>query len=309
MRPAVHVAASRLRIDSATAQVVRALDAVGVQSILLKGASNRRWLGTAAERGYADCDLLIAPEDREMAERVLSSLGFKAELDVARMPPWWREHGVAWVRDADLAVIDVHRTLPGVGVDDRRAWQLLSTGTEEIIIGGYPTRALAVPARAMHVALHAAHHGPSDSTGVGELSRALERADVGTWREATALAQELGALDAFLAGLRIVPAGRHVAAQLGIDANPSLEIALVGEASRASALTLERFVHAGSVRTRLSMIRYKLVPPDTFIRRWSPLAQRGVIGLMIAYAWRPVWVLIRVPAAVRTWRKARRRRD
>ncbi len=302
------MAAARLRVDSATAEVLKALDAAEVQTILLKGASNRQWLGTADERGYADCDVLVAPKERGRAERVLSSLGFEAELNIHRMPTWWREHDVAWIRDADVAVIDVHRTLPGVGVDDRRAWDLLSTGAEQIVVGGYTARALALPARAMHVALQTAHDGPSDRA-LSQLTRVLERADEKTWRDAAALANELGALGVFLAGLRLVPAGQELAARLGIESDPRVEVALLGEESRASALTIERFVHAGSLGTRLSMIRYKLVPPKTFIRRWSPLARRGWIGLMIAYAWRPIWVLIRAPGAIRTWRRARELRD
>lgn len=305
MRRGIHVAAARLRVDSATAEVLKALAAAGVQSILLKGASNRQWLGTADERAYADCDLLVAPEDRKMAERVLSTLGFEAEVDVDRMPAWWQEHGVAWIRDADLAVIDVHRTLPGAGVDDHRAWELLSSGAEQIVVGGQTARAPAVAVRAMHVALHTAHHGPSDRA-LSELSRALERADEDTWRAAAQLARQLEALDVFLSGLRLVPAGQALAARLGIETDRRLEVALLGEESRSSALTLDRFAHAGGVRTGLSMIRHKLVPPKTFIRRWSPLARRGGAGLMIAYAWRPVWVLIRVPAALRAWRRARR---
>ncbi len=49
MRRAVRAAAARLRIDSATAEVFRTLDAAAVESILLKGASNRQWLWDGAE--------------------------------------------------------------------------------------------------------------------------------------------------------------------------------------------------------------------------------------------------------------------
>ncbi len=309
MRPAVRVAAARLRVDSATAEVLRALDAARVESILLKGASNRRWLGTDAKRGYADCDLLVGPDDLAVAERVLSSLGFAAELDVARMPAWWREHAVAWTREVDLAAIDLHRTLPGIGVDDRRAWSLLSTGTEQLIVGGYPARVLAVPARAVQAALHAAHHGDRASPALSDLTRALLQTDEGTWQVAAALASDLGAVDAFLAGLRLDPAGDELAARLGIHARARVQTALVEATLRAPVLSVDRFARANGLRTRLSMIRHKLVPPRTFMRSWSPLARRGLAGLLLAYAWRPVWVLTRVPAALRTWRKARRAAD
>ena len=33
------------------------------------------------------------------------------------------------------------------------------------------------------------------------------------------------------------------------------------------------------------------LPPVSFIRAWSPLATRGRVGLVAAYAYRPLWVL------------------
>ena len=65
-------------------------------------------------------------------------------------------------------------------------------------------------------------------------------------------------------------------------------------------------MHAGSLRTRLSMIWHKLFPPVTFLRHWSPLARRGRLGTLIAYAWRPMWVMVRALAAVRAWLRAHR---
>lgn len=308
MRPAVRAAAARLRIDSATADVLRAFDAAGVQSILLKGAGNRQWLGkVGGDRAPADCDLLVRPRDGGLAARVLSGLGFVSELDVTQMPDWWREHAVAWTREDDLATIDAHRTLPGVGVNDRRAWELLSAGAEQIIVGGQPASVPPPPARAMLLALHAAHHGPGTPHVLSDLERGLQRANQGTWREAARLAQQLGALDAFLAGLRLLPAGRALADQMGIEATTSVAVALLGhgDSSRAPALTLERFTRARDLHTRCSILRYKLFPPPTFMRRWTPLAHRGRTGLIVAYVWRPVWVVYRLPAAVRVWRRAK----
>jgi hypothetical protein len=305
MRPAVRAAVARLRIDSASADVLRAFDDAGVESVLLKGASNREWLGDAGQSGgYADCDLLIHPDHGDEAARVLVSLGFVAELEAERMPTWWREHAIAWIREQDRATMDVHRTLPGVAVDDRRAWALLTAGAQEIVVGGYAARALAIPARAMHIAIHAAHHG-RDSAGRRDLNRALERCDDDTWRAAAELARKLGALDALLTGLRMVPAGLEVAGRIGVETHPCFENAVVGTSSRGPALTIERFVRAGSIHTRLSMIRHKLIPPKTFIRRWSRLARRGRLGLMVAYAWRPLWVLAHLPRAALTWRRGR----
>lgn len=304
---AVRAAAARLRIDSATAEVLRAFDAAGVQTILLKGASSRQWLERAPgeARWYADCDLLVRPEDHEAAARVLNGLGFIADLDAGKMPAWWREHDLSWRRRDDEAIIDLHRTLPGLGVDDARAWALLSADAHQIVVGGYAAQAPAIPARAMHLALHAAHHGPNWSMGLGDLERALERADEDTWGAAAALADRLDATPAFVAGLRTVPAGRALVERLGLESAPALQTALLGERSRAPAVTIERLVRADSLRKRLSMTWRKLIPPVTFMRHWSPLARRGRLGLLLAYLWRPVWVLVRAPAAVAAWRRAR----
>jgi hypothetical protein len=53
----------------------------------------------------------------------------------------------------------------------------------------------------------------------------------------------------------------------------------------------------------------KTFPPPAFMRAWSPLARRGALGLALAYAWRPVWLVVHSGAAVRAWRRARRSAD
>jgi Uncharacterised nucleotidyltransferase len=297
-------AAARLRIDSATAEALRAFDAVGVQSILLKGASNRDWLGDtdAKDRWYADCDLLIRPGDQDPGAEVLTELGFVADYDARQMPAWWHEPALSWTRKADGAVIDLHRTLPGVGVDDRRAWAVLAEGSEEIVVGGYPARALSIPGRAMHLAIHGAQHGPRWAMGLGDLSRALERVDEETWQAAAQLARQLDATAMFVAGLRLLSAGRTVVERLGLASVPGADAALLRD--DPSALTLERFLRADPP-TRVSMIRHKLFPPVTFMRHWSPLARRGNAGLLLAYTWRPIWMLAQLPATVRAWRRRR----
>ena len=77
---AVRVAARILRLDRATGEVVTALRAHGIRSILLKGPSAARWLyDNESERPYVDCDLLVAPMEmtqcRGRARHVLDSAG------------------------------------------------------------------------------------------------------------------------------------------------------------------------------------------------------------------------------------------
>jgi hypothetical protein len=297
-------AAQRLRIDYATAEVLRAFDDAGIPSILLKGPSLVRWLYDPGEsRTYVDGDLLVPPESYEAAGRLLASLGFEAELDDAAMPEWWREHGVSWYRATDRASVDLHRTLAGLEAEPPRVWEALSRQTEPVEVANYTARALSIPARALHVALHAAHHGGS-TRQVDELRRALERTGDETWRAAAELARELGALDALASGLRFTPAGAALADRLGLGDRRGVGVALRAAGTVGGTLTIERFLSSGT-SSRLSILRYKLFPPATFMRKWSPLARRGPVGLVLAYLWRPLWIVSRLPQTVRDWRAAR----
>ena len=54
----------------------------------------------------------------------------------------------------------------------------------------------------MHLATHAAQHGPAYPKHVDELALALERWPADVWDSAALLAQEIDATKAFAAGLR-----------------------------------------------------------------------------------------------------------
>ena len=85
---AARITAANLRVDAATAEVLRGFDVGGARSILLKGASLTRWLSDPSDpRPYLDCDLLVPSADLTAAEQVLSDLGFRPLLDALRVPP------------------------------------------------------------------------------------------------------------------------------------------------------------------------------------------------------------------------------
>ena len=70
----LHAAGLSLVIDLVTLEVVRALKAVGVDSIVLKGPVLGRTLYDRAElRLYADSDLLVAPHNSEAASSALET--------------------------------------------------------------------------------------------------------------------------------------------------------------------------------------------------------------------------------------------
>jgi hypothetical protein len=233
-------------------------------------------------------------------------MGFEPTYEEGEMPDWWREHAVEWLRQSDAIAVDLHHTLQGVGVDDATLWQRLAVDRDTVEVGGYPAPALALPARAVHLVLHAAQHGTAWGSVVDEVEFALNRADPAVWPAAAALAAELQATPAFAAGLRLVPSGRELADRLGLPADQNVGITLRTSTPPPVALGFDQLARAGSLRARLSILWHKLFPPPTFMRKWSPRARQGRVGLALAYAYRPIWLLKMAPAGFRAWRDARR---
>lgn len=301
-------AVQRLRLESATAEVVRAFDARGADCILLKGVSLARWLyPDGPPRSFTDCDLLVPPGARSTAQDVLTELGFEPQLDELTMPSWWAEHATAWQRSQDGTVVDLHRTLPGVGADPQRVWDTLAANVDSIVVGGARVQTLTIPGRAFHLALHGAQHGGAWGTSLEELGRALSLADEAVWRAGAEIAADLDGTAAFCAGLRLVPEGRELAARLGLSTESTTDVELWATGSPPVAAGFHQLAGAPDLQTRLAILGRKLVPPPTFMRAWSEQARRGRTGLMLAYVWRPVWLVLRAPAGFRAWRHARRR--
>jgi hypothetical protein len=296
-----------MRVDAATAEVLSAFAAAGIDSVLLKGPSIARWLYTDEEpRAYRDCDLLVSPAAIERAEDVLGRLGFVNRFEEDRLPEWWREHASEWWREQDGVMVDLHRTLADVGVDDESAWRALSSTTESMPVAGYPAPVLTLPARALHAALHAMHHGVDWHTPIADLERALEQVDETVWRNAADLAARLDALDAFAVGLRLTPAGQELADKLALPERSSVRTALLASSPPPVALGFDQLARAKGVRRRAAIVARKIVPPASFMRRWHWMASRGRTGLLLAYLYRPIWILRKAPAAFRAWRAARR---
>jgi hypothetical protein len=300
--PSAQLAAHNLRVDQVTAEVLRGFDGEGVPSVLLKGPSTVRWLYPDRPRRYNDCDLLVSPAAVDDAERVLDGLGFTPTHEQRGMPAWWREHAIEWRHPDRCAAVDLHHTLKGAGVDDMRLWQVLHAETEPMTVGGFTARVLALPGRALVLALQAREKDPSKQ----DLVRAVERAGVETWMKAAELAEQLDATAGFSAGLRLVPPGRELAARLELPAADSVGAALLVTSAPAESLTVDRIIRASGMRERVAIVRHKLLPPPTFMRHWSPQARRGWSGLLAAYGRRLVWVVRSMPRALRAWRDARR---
>lgn len=301
-----NAAARRLQVDHAAGEAITALERAGIPCILLKGASVARWLFSPEEaRTYSDCDLLVEPSKLHSAVAVLTGLGYEAELDESAMPSWWREHALTAQRAADGAIIDVHRSIQGVQVSDDHAWTTLSQITDTLALGTVRAQVLPLHGRALHAALHAAQHAgaPRD---LEVLSRAVGQLADETWRRAALLAEDLQATAALQRGLGFLPEGRDLVERLGLAEDAALAVELRAIRAR-EALTLSRLIDTPGVGRRASIVIRKLFPPATFMRKWSPLARRGGLGLIAAYCWRPLWVASRLPSALRALRSARER--
>jgi hypothetical protein len=300
-------AGTRLAIDAGTAELIERLERVGVRALLLKGASVARWLypnGTG--RSYDDCDLLVGPLDFATAEHVLRSAGFTGLLAEMGMPSWWCEHATVWRRRSDGLCVDLHRTLVGVCVDDATTWRVLSTEPDEIVVAGRRVPVLGLPARALHVALHAAQHGHRWGPWITDVERALAVGDDQLWWSAVALAIALEATPAFVAGLSLVPAGEQVIARLALQHARSPETELRVSSPPPLALGFEQLAQASGMRARAEIARRKLAPTPAFLRDWDPHVGDGRLDLVRAYIRRALWLLRHAPRGLHAWYRVRR---
>src|SRR5436190_9290589 len=297
-------AARALALDRVAAEVASALEDIGVPAIVLKGPALIGWLyRDGSPRLYGDIDLLVPPGEVQRSQDVLGTLGFRyaglAAAPGASLPP-----GLGWVRNSQE--VDLHGRLVGIGIDPARAWELLWAETEVKRIGGSQLRVLSPEARTLHIALHAAQHGPAWSHPLEDLQRALDQLPRETWDGAARLAQQLQATAAFAAGLRLLASGAATANRLRLPTGRSVEAALRAVSAPPMALGLEVLFRTPGFRKKGALIVRELLPSPKFLRIWTPIARRGPIGLGIAYLWRLAWALGGTVPAVTLWLRIRR---
>lgn len=303
LSPGLRAAALTLRADAATSEVVSKLREAGVRPILLKGPSIAAWLyADGTPRPYGDTDLLVAPRALQAASRCLRVGGFREQPGVS---------SYTWYRRSDGSVVDLHETLFGVEAPPEEAWRALSEGTESMRIAGLEVEVMSRPARLLYVALHAAQH---QSDGFDQprddLERAVRLADEWHWQEAMGLASRLRATPTFAAGLRLDPVGARLADRLELPQDHPLMLSLREKGGRSLVVTLERLATTPGMGARLRLVARRLVPPrDYMVWLYPRLARRGPAGLALAYLGRLASTVLRLPAAVVAWRRARRAGD
>jgi hypothetical protein len=288
-----------LKLDAVGVSVVSGLRRHGVPAVLLKGSAlARRLYRDGTYRAHDDVDLLISPLEREQAAVALAELGFERTGDADYAEPW--------IRREDGATIDVHVRLPGADAEPQEAWKVLAEQTRALRLCGEDVEVFADDALALHVALHAAHHGPGAAQALEDLRRALTQLPQETWRRAAVLADRISASPAFGAGLRLLAEGREVARSLGLPSAMTRETAFRSTGLPPTAPGLFRLTEAKGLGAKARLLGRELVPRVAFMRSVSPLARRGPAGLVLAYLWRPLWLAGHAPAAWKAVRRARR---
>jgi hypothetical protein len=292
-------------LDEAAAEVLAAFDEAGVDALLLKGRGLATLLyGPGEYRAFVDVDVLVAPARFRAAEDALLSLGYvdtetgRGIDDIGGVV-----HAHAWARIAPRPngnpPIDLHRWLPGCRADPAVVWDALLAHRAWIELGGRQAPVLDRAGQAMHLAIHAAQHGPAVEKHVHELELALALWPADVWDSASVLADQVGATGAFAAGLRLTRRGRTVAARLGLPATNDLDWVIRHRAERPrGTFHLQALTDAQSVRDRLDVLRRSLFPQRAWIIAQHPWAEGGSLRVLAGYAAHiaraPVW-------AARAW--------
>jgi hypothetical protein len=282
----------RHELDAAATELLAAFDAAGVAALLLKGPVLARLLYEPGEqRMYNDIDILVEPAALERARVVLRERGstcLQEELGV--QDGGSALHAEEWT--VGTVPVDLHWRLPEVAAPDGAAWNALYASHQLIDLEGHRVPTLGHGGLALHIAIHAAHHGSQHSPGLRDLDLALERWPPAVWGGAAALARELGATHAFAAGLQLAPAGRKLARALELP-NVSQRNRIAPREWPRGTSHLRALANAGSLSARLRVVRRALLPPPKWIvweypwaRRWPPLQIAAyAVHLMRAPLW------------------------
>jgi Uncharacterised nucleotidyltransferase len=291
-----------MAIDQVSIEVAAALESRGLPYLLVKGPVLSDWLYPETIRQYGDTDILVSPDDLPAAQAALRDLGFTPYREpdtIARgMPPFH-----AWTRNRMWVDLDCRMT--GLSASPATQWQGLSREREPWRVAQSTVWTTGSAARALLLATHAAQHGIDVDGPLEDLARGIAALPFDLWREAWALARELGGQDAFGAGLRLVPSGARLADRLGLPAGSSRGVRLQALGAPPLVVGLDRLTAIRGMRGKIELMRTELLPSEEFLRWWSPIASRGRVGMFVTKIWRPVWFLLQIPSALLTLMRSR----
>jgi Uncharacterised nucleotidyltransferase len=295
----------KLAVDRLSVEIVTAFAGCGIETLLLKGPVLGEWLYPGEVRPYCDSDLMVAPGDRARAIRVLERLGFREYRPWMPSPLSLDAGGTAYERGGDK--VDLHCVLPGLDGKPSVIRSSLLAHSEHYVLDGAQLRVPDRDVLLLHVCLHAAHHANyMECKPFEDLRRAIAGATDEQWNRSLELARAYGGVAAFAAGLQVVPEGRPLARRLGIEDVRSHRFGLRREDNVIAEEIRALFSTQASLRQKLATVISELFPRSQYMRWWSPLARRGRLGLVAAYAWRPLWAVGQLPsAAAALWRSRR----
>ena len=252
-------------------------DRAGVHAIMLKGPSIARWLYTdGTERPYFDCDLLVAPVEFDAAGRALRSLGYEPMLDRWGLPAWWYGHAVPWTHPGGRVGVDLHRTLIGVGDRPRRPLG----GCSRRIRTRSSSPGASCPVSASPRGRCTSRFTPP-STARAPSRRSISSGpwrigDDELWLGAAVVAAQLDATAAFVAGLRLAPAGARLATRLALPDVRSVTTELRASTPPPLALGFEQLARARTMRARAEIVWRNLAPePELATRVGSERSRRS----------------------------------
>ena len=297
---ALLVAGASLVVEHASAEAVVKLQRVGIRSIVLKGPPQQEWLAAAGPaRASVDVDLLVDPASADAAGRALAALGYRV---VPEVTPGVGHHATVWSAPGRVPV-EVHYRLWGAARD---AWPVLERETVTVALAGESVEVPNEAARCVVIALHAAHHGVGGDAAKYDLDRALVVAERTAWVRAAELADAIGAEAAFAGGLELVPAGRRLRRELGLDEtalNDALALEIATPTSGAPGYYW--FSQQRGARARARFVLRKIFPPADFMRYKHPFARRGTAQLALVYLYRPLWLARWAVPGLLEWRRIR----
>jgi hypothetical protein len=295
--------ARNFAVDALTAEVVSAFTGDGIDTVVLKGPVLGRWLYPGEVRPYVDCDLIVAPENRARAVKVLERLGFAEHCPWMPTPLSVDPGGTAFNRPGE-GMVDLHCQLPGLDGDPDAIWCRFAASAERQVIAGVELRVPDRDAALLHVVLHAAHHANlADGKPLEDLRRALAVVEEAEWSRALELARAYQGVPAFAAGLRLLPEGGDLALRLDLGEVRSFQHE-IRRGDNVIAGELYALLSADKgIGQKLVIAASDFFPRPDYMRWWSPLARRGKLGLAGAYLWRTIWIIGQAPGAIHTlWR-------
>jgi hypothetical protein len=180
-------------------------------------------------------------------------------------------------------------------------WQRLSADSGAFDLDGTCLPMPSPAASALIVALHAAQHGVAEAKPMGDLALAVGRLELDAWRQAAALASELGGGEAFAAGLRLDPGGRYLADALRLPKAAPRGVRLRASTPPDTTIGFERLATTAGIGARLRLVARELVPSHEFMHATYPGARNGRWGLLKQYLARPFRLAAKLPRGLLAW--------